>query len=255
MSRIATIIALSTLVAAPAKAEGPRAIFGLETRCEKTAEGQGRARVDAVNPEGPAAKAGFKLADRLVRLAGTPVCGSNDLEYMRSLSAFEPNAPIAAEVLRGGELLRLELVPAPASPEHLAALAAWMEKLRLCFEEGICQRCMAPSESCAADTDEMRTLEAAEELDQLVKSRSEGVVFDLVRDRQGNITVSSWEIAIPSGFDPRRSRYLAPRLADLSDGQAMRLRLSIEEGGRGRISILEPPHGEPPDGAIKGNNP
>lgn len=251
-------IVLFVLAAASAKAEGPRAIFGLETRCEKAADGQGRARVDALNPEGPAAKAGFKLADRLIRLGGKPVCASNDLDYLRSLSAFEPNLPIAAEVLRGGELLRLELVPTQASPEHLAALAAWMEKLRLCFEEGNCQPCMAPSESesCAADTDEMRILEAAEELDRLVKSRPEGVVFDLVRDRQGgNVKISSSEIAIPSGFDPRRSRYLAPRLGDLSAGQSMRLRLSIDESGKGRILILELPHTDPPTGAIKGNSP
>lgn len=223
-------------------ADGPRAIFGLETRCEKSADGQGRARVDAVGPEGPAARAGFKLADRLLSLGGKPVCATHDLDYMRSLAAFKPGVPIAAEVLRGKDLLRLELVPAPASADHLAALAQWMEKLRLCFEDGICQPCMTPSESCAAQTDEMRLLEAAEELERKVKSHPEGVIFDLARDGQGNVTIRSPDIPIPSGFDPHRSSYLAPRLSDLQKGQSMRVRLSIEPGGKGRIRILELPH-------------
>lgn len=233
------------LAAIPAaRAEGPQAIFGLETRCEKTADGKGRARVDAVGAEGPAARAGFKLADRILSFGGKALCASNDLDYLRSLASFEAGVPIAAEVLRGKDMLKLELVPAPASAEHRAALAAWMEKLRLCFEEGICQPCMAPSESCAARTDEMRALEAAEELDRMVRSHAEGVIFDLERDEEGSVAVRSPEIPIPSGFDPGRYRYLAPRLPDLRNGQAMRIRLSVEESGKGHIRILVPPNPE-----------
>ncbi len=160
---------------------------------------------------------------------------------MRSLAGYEPGVPIRIELLRAGEPLQLFLVPEPASPEHLAALAIWMKKLRLCFEDNICQPCMAPSNSCAAQTDEMRKIEASEELEEQIKSRP-GVVFDLSRDPSGKAMLSSPEIELPSSLDPERYAYLTPRFRELQHGQSMRIRLTIEENGRVRTRILELPH-------------
>ena len=69
------------------------------------------AMVTSIEPEGPAAAAGFQPGDVIVRFAGVPVGGVDDLH--RLLRRERAGEPAETEVLRAGRLERLSVVPSP----------------------------------------------------------------------------------------------------------------------------------------------
>ena len=60
-------------------------------------------------PQGPAAKAGIFLGDVLLTLEGLPVADTDDVQS--HLGADRVGKPVAAELIRGGAALQLEIVP------------------------------------------------------------------------------------------------------------------------------------------------
>jgi S1-C subfamily serine protease len=69
-------------------------------------------------PDGPAARAGVRSGDLVVRLAGKPVRGIDDLA--RALTAETVGRPLDLAVLRQGELQTLVIVPAERPPRRSA---------------------------------------------------------------------------------------------------------------------------------------
>jgi aminopeptidase YwaD len=65
--------------------------------------------LDAVREESPAAKAGLKAGDKIVRLAEREI--KNVYDYTYALGEMKPDQEIEVEILRGGERLKLKLTP------------------------------------------------------------------------------------------------------------------------------------------------
>ena len=66
--------------------------------------------LDGVRDESPAAKAGLKAGDRIVKLAGRDV--RNVYDYTHALGEMKAGQEYEVEVVRGGERLTLKLTPA-----------------------------------------------------------------------------------------------------------------------------------------------
>src|SRR5438477_1501656 len=71
-------------------------------------------RVESVEKDGPAARAGVKAGDRIVSFAGAAVNGIDDLH--RVLTAERIGAESRVAVVRGTELVELRIEPAEAAP-------------------------------------------------------------------------------------------------------------------------------------------
>jgi S1-C subfamily serine protease len=73
--------------------------------------GEGGVRVMSVEADSPAAKSGVAAADVIVRIAGQPIEGIDDLQ--RWLTAERCGAAAGLDLLRGTELRSLTIVPGP----------------------------------------------------------------------------------------------------------------------------------------------
>jgi S1-C subfamily serine protease len=71
-------------------------------------------RVESLEKNGPAARAGLRPGDRIVAFAGAPVNGIDDLH--RSLTAERIGAPSRVRIVRGSELVERDVTPAEARP-------------------------------------------------------------------------------------------------------------------------------------------
>ena len=95
-----------TFTQPPAPKQPPRLGVQLD-REEKDAHG---VRIVAVTPEGPAARAGLRAGDEIVALAGHVVKTFADLRG--TLSRLEAGKPVRVVVLRDGERVEVDVVPA-----------------------------------------------------------------------------------------------------------------------------------------------
>lgn len=66
--------------------------------------------LDAVREDSPAAKAGLKAGDKIVRLAGREI--KNVYDYTYALGEMKPDQEYEVEAVRAGERLKLKLTPA-----------------------------------------------------------------------------------------------------------------------------------------------
>lgn len=69
--------------------------------------------LDGVRDGGPAAKAGLKAGDKIIKLAGKDVRNISD--YMFAMSTMKPNEEYEVVVKRGTEMLTMKIVPAAAA--------------------------------------------------------------------------------------------------------------------------------------------
>ncbi len=65
--------------------------------------------LDAVRDDSPAAKAGLKAGDKIVKLAGREI--KNVYDYTYALGEMKPDQEYEVEVTRGGERLKMKLTP------------------------------------------------------------------------------------------------------------------------------------------------
>ncbi len=65
--------------------------------------------LDAVRDDSPAARAGLKAADKIVKLAGREI--KNVYDYTYALGEMKPDQEIEVEIVRSGERLKLKLTP------------------------------------------------------------------------------------------------------------------------------------------------
>jgi C-terminal processing protease CtpA/Prc len=72
-------------------------------------EGEG-ALISGVTEGGPAAEAGIQGGDHVIEIAGRPI--DNIYDYSHALDGLKANQPVEFVVVRNGERLSLELVPA-----------------------------------------------------------------------------------------------------------------------------------------------
>ena len=70
-------------------------------------------RVESVEKDGPAVRAGVKAGDRIVSFAGAAVNGIDDLH--RALTAERIGRAHRVQLLRGTELVELQIEPAEAA--------------------------------------------------------------------------------------------------------------------------------------------
>ncbi len=75
-------------------------------------------KITGVRDGGPAAKAGLKGNDTIIRIAGKPV--STIYDYMESLKGFKPGDKVEVVVRRDGNEVkfRVDLGPAAAPPRN-----------------------------------------------------------------------------------------------------------------------------------------
>jgi hypothetical protein len=67
--------------------------------------------LDGVRENSPAAKAGLKAGDKVVKLAGKDV--RNAMDYTYVLGSMKPGEEYEIEIVRGSEPMKLKIVPAP----------------------------------------------------------------------------------------------------------------------------------------------
>ncbi|MFZ1702618.1 MAG: M28 family peptidase [Pyrinomonadaceae bacterium] len=72
--------------------------------------------IDGVRAGSPADKAGLKANDKIVKLAGNDV--KNITDYMTAMGTMKAGDEYEVVVKRGGETLKLKIVPAPAAPRN-----------------------------------------------------------------------------------------------------------------------------------------
>lgn len=70
--------------------------------------------IDGVRDDSPAAKAGLKGGDKIIRLAGTDV--KNIQDYMTAMGTMKAGDEYEVVIKRGTETMTLKIVPAPAAP-------------------------------------------------------------------------------------------------------------------------------------------
>jgi S1-C subfamily serine protease len=87
-------------------AGGPRP---LPARARRERGQETGVEVIEITPDSPAERAGLRAEDLIVELAGTRVLGVEDIQ--RLMVADVIGAEVDVELLRGGEPLRLRLVP------------------------------------------------------------------------------------------------------------------------------------------------
>jgi S1-C subfamily serine protease len=66
--------------------------------------------LDGVRDDSPAAMAGLKAGDRIVKLAGREI--RNVYDYTYALGEMKAGQEYEVEIIRGGERLKLKLTPA-----------------------------------------------------------------------------------------------------------------------------------------------
>ncbi|MEP6705000.1 MAG: M28 family peptidase, partial [Acidobacteriota bacterium] len=69
--------------------------------------------LDGVRENSPAAKAGLKAGDKIVRLAGKDV--RNAMDYTYVLGSMKPGEEYEVELIRGTERIKLKIIPAAAA--------------------------------------------------------------------------------------------------------------------------------------------
>ena len=74
-----------------------------------SAESEDGMLLDAVREDSPAAKAGLKAGDKIVKLAGRDI--KNVYDYTYALGEMKSEQEYEVEVLRGGERLKMKLTP------------------------------------------------------------------------------------------------------------------------------------------------
>lgn len=99
--------------------------YGFVTGLSVAADGP--CRVEAVEPDSPAARAGIRVDDVVVELADAPIPTVAD--YHLALIGRKPEEPIPVELLRGEETVAVSVVPAKRPKPDAAALLR--EKLGL----------------------------------------------------------------------------------------------------------------------------
>ena len=67
--------------------------------------------LDGVRENSPAAKAGLKPGDKVVKLAGKDV--RNAMDYTYVLGSMKPGEEYEIEIIRGTERMKLKVIPAP----------------------------------------------------------------------------------------------------------------------------------------------
>src|SRR5262245_56205188 len=81
--------------------EGPRrSVIGVQLDPESGKDG---ARVKDVSPGGPAAQAGLKAEDVIIRVNGTDVKGDSSREVARIVRAVKPESKVDVRVVRNGK--------------------------------------------------------------------------------------------------------------------------------------------------------
>lgn len=97
-----------------ARQKVPLAYLGIRAA---DAEGQGFGKVAALDPEGPAAKAGMRVGDVIVGMAPMlsriPETVRTETEYTFGMAMFDPQKPATIDVLRGSDKMRLTMLPKP----------------------------------------------------------------------------------------------------------------------------------------------
>jgi S1-C subfamily serine protease len=93
--------------AAAGRSTGFRVYLGTIPNYAETSDGM---KLDAVREDSPAAKAGLKAGDVIVRLAGRDV--RNVYDYTYALGEMKAGVEYEVEVLRAGEQLKFKLTPA-----------------------------------------------------------------------------------------------------------------------------------------------
>jgi membrane-associated protease RseP (regulator of RpoE activity) len=92
--------------AAAGRSTGFRVYLGTIPNYSETGDGL---KLDAVREDSPAAKAGLRAGDVIVRLAGRAV--RNVYDYTYALGEMQAGVEYEVEVLRAGEQLKLKLTP------------------------------------------------------------------------------------------------------------------------------------------------
>ncbi|MBN2490165.1 MAG: M20/M25/M40 family metallo-hydrolase, partial [Planctomycetes bacterium] len=94
-------------------AAGEQAQLGVSVRTDSERQA---AHITEVGPESPAAHAGLRVDDRIVRIGESRVTGR--LGVARALRRTKPGETVAVEVLRGGEKVTVQVVfPVPEKPK------------------------------------------------------------------------------------------------------------------------------------------
>jgi S1-C subfamily serine protease len=95
-----------------AKSEGERRPMGFRVSLgvvPNYAEASDGMKIDGVRDDSPAAKAGLKAGDRVIRLAGREV--HNVYDYTYALGEMKAGEQYDIEVVRGSETLKLRITP------------------------------------------------------------------------------------------------------------------------------------------------
>ena len=76
--------------------------------------------VTEVKEDGPAAKAGMKVSDLIVKIEDASMKDAETSELVKMIGGMRPGTIVAVEVRRGGEMLTLKVKLGPRPPDFTA---------------------------------------------------------------------------------------------------------------------------------------
>jgi len=198
------LVALTFAMPCRAQGEPTRGYLGIGFRSAGSS-----ASVDSITPGGPGDRAGVRVGDLVQAFNGAEFYFESDLALIKGLRWIEAGEAVSLAVDRHGNLLEVQVIPAPMTPQQQQSLDQWIARSE--------KRADQLAQSCAQEA-----------FDRLVQHSEVTVTF--TKSPLGSIELTS-TTTLPANLDLSATDPLVSRILDeLEAGDQLVIRYETENG-------------------------